>query len=719
MVISCTATRALLEAFDSKGLDVAALVAGSGHTESFLRNPKNRVDWDTFAALNDRAAELCGTDVALFDLGEAMGLVPGYAFARALTGCMLTPRQFYRAVQRWVGPAQFPNIHADLIERDDGKLVLTLELPPGDRPSRAFFEICAGALGQVPTWLAHDPAPVKLTTDGRRAEFVIELPRTTSVRTRLAALSRMIFGGPEAMRALALQQEALKESYEALLRTRQDFRQVIESMSDAVLIHRGGTVLWANAALLEPFGYDRFEEIAGRAVLDFVHPEDVALVRARLGGPIDPRARPVDCRLLSRDGSVKTLEIAPTQEILFDGAPARLVVGRDRTERRHFQQQMMHADRMATIGVLAAGVAHEINNPLTYVAANVQLARDAAQSLGASGRPIVDALGTAGEGVERVTSIVRDLKMLSRGDTPAVDRSDIVAVDVRALVESTLALAQKQLERKARVFVDASGPIIARASRARLGQVMLNLLLNAAEAMPEGAADHNEIRVRLEARGTKVSIAVHDTGPGIPTAIVDRIFDPFFTTKPAGQGTGLGLAICQRIVTDLGGSITAESTPGKGATFEVTLPAAPYEEVPSSSRRSPVSSSSRRARLLVVDDEPLLRNVLRTVLEESHDVVLAGEGKQALELLLGDDHFDVVLCDLMMADVNGMDVYETVRAKRPGLEKRIVFMTGGAFTTRGRQFLASVPNQCLEKPFDAGEVFTVVNEHLARNGKTP
>jgi PAS domain S-box-containing protein len=714
MLISCSASRALLEAFDSLGFDVGALVSVTRHSAAFLRDRRNRIDWEVFAALNDRAAELVEGRISLAELGAAIGNAPGYAFARVLAGTVLTPPQFYRVLERWVGPAQFPNLTSRLVERGDGSLSLTLELSDVDRPSAAFFEINAGALAQAATMLGYPPAKVRVAVSGHRAEYTIEVLPAPPLRARLASLSRMLFGAPAAMRELTQQQEALKESYDALLRSRQDFRQVIETMSDAVLIHRGGTVLWVNRAFLVTAGYPRSEDVAGRSVLDFVHPDDLAMVRARLAGAIDPAARPMDCRLFARDGSVTTLEIAPTQEVVFDGAPARLVVGRDRTERKRFQEQLMHADRMASVGVLAAGVAHEINNPLTYVAANVELAAEAAKALGPAGSAIGEALATAAEGVDRVTGIVRDLKMLSRADAPVSDRSDIVAVDVRALVESTIALSHKQLERKARVELVATGPIVARVSRARLGQVILNLLLNAAEAIPDGTPADHQIRVRLSSEGEQVTIAVEDTGPGIPPTILPRIFDPFFTTKPAGEGTGLGLAICHRIVTDLGGTIAAVSPPGKGATFRVSLPAASVDEIPASSKRPP-ASARRRGRLLVVDDEPLLRSVLRSVLEDAHDVVVAEQGAQALELLLGDAEFDLVLCDLMMDDVNGMDVYETVRARKPGLEKRMVFMTGGAFTARGRQFLATVPNRCLEKPFDAGEVFAIVDEHLARS----
>jgi CheY-like chemotaxis protein len=245
---------------------------------------------------------------------------------------------------------------------------------------------------------------------------------------------------------------------------------------------------------------------------------------------------------------------------------------------------------------------------------------------------------------------------------------------------------------------------------ARLGQVFSNLLVNAAQAIPEGQADDNEIRITTETDASgRAVVEVRDTGPGIPADILGRIFDPFFTTKMVGEGTGLGLSICHNIVTGLGGEIVAESEMGRGTTFRVVLPAASLEA--GSARKEAVASrpaADRPGRILVVDDDPMMGKTLRRGLAEEHEVTVVTDGRQALDLLLGGRWFDVILCDLMMPNVTGMDLYAELSCALPEIVDRIVFMTGGAFTPAGRSFLASVPNQRLEKPFASEDLRAII-----------
>jgi two-component system cell cycle sensor histidine kinase/response regulator CckA len=201
-------------------------------------------------------------------------------------------------------------------------------------------------------------------------------------------------------------------------------------------------------------------------------------------------------------------------------------------------------------------------------------------------------------------------------------------------------------------------------------------------------------------------VEISDTGIGIAPALAPRVFDPFFTTKPVGSGTGLGLAICHQIVTELGGEIIFESRPDAGTTFRVTLPAG---ELPQPMAPAP-ARETRRARVLIVDDEPALLRSIGDLIGEEHDVVTASSGRQALDVLRVDRGFDVILADLMMADVTGMDLFEVVRSDHPELERRFVFMTGGAFTLRGRTLLASTANRCIEKPFDGAELLRVIGD---------
>jgi CheY-like chemotaxis protein len=221
--------------------------------------------------------------------------------------------------------------------------------------------------------------------------------------------------------------------------------------------------------------------------------------------------------------------------------------------------------------------------------------------------------------------------------------------------------------------------------------------VNAIDALGSDDGEKNRIVVRaFTALDGWAVVEVEDDGVGIPADVLPHIFEPFFTTKAAGVGSGLGLAICRRIVEDAGGRIEARSTPGNGATFRVTLPpdAAPEAAGPVASGRM-----ERRMRVLVVDDEPALARVIGMMIEEEHDVAIATSGAEVLARRAKGERFDAILCDIMMPEMSGIDVYEALEAAEPGAGRRVVFMTGGVFTERAQHFLARHANRCVDKPF--------------------
>jgi signal transduction histidine kinase/ActR/RegA family two-component response regulator len=364
-------------------------------------------------------------------------------------------------------------------------------------------------------------------------------------------------------------------------------------------------------------------------------------------------------------------------------------------------------DRLASLGTLAAGVAHEINNPLTYVITNIgyvserlavladDLAAPTGKPVGARMGEIREALAEAEEGAQRVRKIVRDLRTYSRGD----DEQE-KTVDIWRVLEWSVNMTMNEIRHRARLVKDL-GPIPGvRGTDTRLGQVFINLLVNAAQAMAAGSTSDNEIRIStMTDEDGRAVVCISDTGPGIAPDVLDHIFEPFFTTKPTGVGLGLGLFVCHGIIKSMGGTLTAESPPGAGATFVVTLPpASPNAPVASDVVTASVPKP-RRARVLAVDDEPqVLRSIQRAL--GAHEVIVADCGREALLRLETDAAFDVILCDLMMGDMTGMDLHAEVRLRSAELAGRIVFMTGGVFTDGARDFLASVSNACIEKPFD-------------------
>jgi two-component system, cell cycle sensor histidine kinase and response regulator CckA len=270
-------------------------------------------------------------------------------------------------------------------------------------------------------------------------------------------------------------------------------------------------------------------------------------------------------------------------------------------------------------------------------------------------------------------------------------------------------MALNEIRHRARLTKEYGATPLVDADDVRLGQVFINLLVNAAQALPEGRADSNEVRVitSTDAMGRAV-VEIHDTGSGIPESVLGRVFDPFFTTKPIGLGTGLGLSICHNIVTSMGGTITVESEIGRGTRFRVVLPASvqcvPEEHRPSAP--APVASQSR-ASVLVVDDERAVGDMIGRVLRH-HDVTIVTSAKEALALVFSNRPYDVIVSDLMMPEVSGMELYDELAMRRPNDAERMIFVTGGAFTPAASAFLDRVTNERIEKPFDPGRFRALV-----------
>jgi nitrogen-specific signal transduction histidine kinase/CheY-like chemotaxis protein len=372
------------------------------------------------------------------------------------------------------------------------------------------------------------------------------------------------------------------------------------------------------------------------------------------------------------------------------------------------------SERMASLGRLAAGVAHEINNPLAYVLGSIELLERGLAEIGAlhpeaarTGEIIFDAqsaLSNAKDGIERIRAIVKDLTTFSRSVPDARH-----PVDVEAVLESTLKLTWNELRHRARIVKSFGGVPELLGDESRLAQVFVHLILNASQAIPDGR--QGVLRISTASEGGKVAIDIEDDGIGIAPEDLPYVFEPFFTTHTGTGGAGLGLAICRNIVTALGGTISVTSEPDVGTRFTVTLQAAGASEAPVEGNRARNRERvNSRARILIIDDEPLLGQTLRFAFQDKHDVDVAASGREALDRLASDADYDLVLCDLMMPDVSGEHVYRAVSQQTPGLLPRFVFMTGGAFTERAQEFLAQFAGRQLEKPFNIDEVELLLAE---------
>jgi PAS domain S-box-containing protein len=500
---------------------------------------------------------------------------------------------------------------------------------------------------------------------------------------------------------------------DALRRSEARFRQLIESAPEAINVVRDGAVVYANPAFVELLGLASAVEVVGRLIEELVHPEDRARLRERLRlRQSGERGEPVEYRIVRPDGEIRTIDVVGIG-VEFEGAPAVLAFARDVTERNRIRAELIEADRLAAMGGLAAGVGHEINNPLAYVLLNLQALEQELDQWAGPERleQAREMVRNALTGVDRVRTIARDLRAFSRSD-PDTRRS----VDVRQVVESAVNMARHEIRLSARLVThfDEVPPVLA--NEARLGQVLLNLLVNAAQALSERISESNEIRVHVgPAEADRVLVEVADNGPGIAPAILGRIFEPYFTTKPIGVGTGLGLSIGRNIVASLGGTLTASNRPEGGALFRVVLPA-----LKSQAGATPVPpkprSEGRRLRVLIVEDEPALALAVERAISSRHDTLVVPGGREALDVLARDPAFDIVLCDLMMPGVSGRELYEEVCARSFDIAARFVFMTGGTPTAGIRDFLASSQRAWLEKPFDTSALLLLLERVASGSG---
>jgi PAS domain S-box-containing protein len=530
--------------------------------------------------------------------------------------------------------------------------------------------------------------------------------------------SDVVIDSQRAVFAFLVDVTGRKVAEQARLHTEARFRELIERGPEPIMIHRDGRLVYVNAALVNGLRYPSAEELCRVPMNQIVVQEDVAAMEARLKILANDGARlpPHVYRARRFDGSVAVIE-ASSVPFDYEGKPSILTMLRDVTDRRLLEARLLQADRLAALGTMAAGIAHEINNPLAYVVLNLDwIARKLSETPAdpSSMAGLTEMLLEARRGAERVATIVRELRSFSR-----VDGETRAPVDLAAVVESAIRIAGHEIRHRARIATSFAPARPVLANEGRVEQVVLNLLLNAAQAMVESRVGVNEIRlcVREDGDGRTV-LEVSDNGQGIPAEVLPRIFDPFFTTKPAGVGTGLGLSICHGIVASLGGQITVHSELGEGTTFRVVFPTADPGNAPPS---GPITERSfepdgARARVLVVDDETQIGQTMRELLAAAHDVVAMTTGSEALAALRSGQEFDVIFCDLMMPGMSGIELFELIREERPGVEKRVVFMTGGAFTHRAAEFLASVENRRVEKPFSLGLIERIVREMKATRG---
>ncbi len=322
--------------------------------------------------------------------------------------------------------------------------------------------------------------------------------------------------------------------------SQQDFRDIMKRSPDGVALISDGVYAYVNEAWARAHGYDEPAELIGQRMADLVHPDDREVIGQRIrsfaetGVPPSPR----EFSFLRPDGSTAVLFSAPIKVVRFRGKEANLVVARDVSELKRMQTRLAISERMSSLGIMAAGIGHEINNPLAYITANIDYVLEELEQLDLPAErreELMSALSDAQAGAGRVTHIVRDLKGVSRPEEEHQRH-----LDLELVIQHSLSMTGNEIRHRARLVEELEPVPPVLANEARMTQVMVNLLLNAAQSISEGATEDNVITVRLNTEGDRVVVRISDTGAGISKADQPRIFDPFYTTKDVGQGTGWG-----------------------------------------------------------------------------------------------------------------------------------------------------------------------------------
>jgi len=373
-------------------------------------------------------------------------------------------------------------------------------------------------------------------------------------------------------------------------------------------------------------------------------------------------------------------------------------------QRSEMQERVVRTERAASMGSLAAEMAHEINNPLTYVIGNLELLQ-AEQAPGETddteSREGENILSEAIEGAHRVAALVKDLKTFSHSGEERVE-----IIDLGKAIDRATKMTGNEIRHRAQLEVECPSGILILGNRGRILQVLVNLLTNAAHAIESGFSESNFIRITVQRREGLVLLEVTDSGSGIDPEIAERIFEPFVTTKGVGFGMGMGLSITRNVLQAMGGTIEVAHSSPEGTTFRLTLqPNVEESEEASDPHGEAEAVSARkdsRLSVLIIDDEERVLAYLESALSH-HDVSVVADGPKAVDRASTGD-FDVVLCDLMMPRMSGMEIYSELKERNPNVAARMLFMTGGVFAEKVAGFLETFPGRWIEKPIDIAEL---------------
>jgi uncharacterized protein (TIGR02266 family) len=593
---------------------------------------------------------------------------------------------------------------------------------------------------------------------GERVAVAVELPQAERIMLTLPGEVRWVCGREDGRHGAGLRflelddeqrlvitelvrDELLRDLHLAI----EKYRFYFEASPDATLLaDRAGQLRELNSRAQRAFGVKREQSIEALVfglVAESQGPLRTAFEAVKVAVPSEHEATPVErCEVIvaprgDRPEQQLELLLTPVRAAQIDLGV--LIVGRDVTaqrglerQRRYLEERLRQADKLATLGRIAASVAHDINNPLAWISSNLQLLGSYAEPISALvqralgsdepppelghlreiDRELVSLLRETSEGGRRLQQIALDLRGLARLEEDEPER-----LDLNEVIEATLRMLDRQLRGRATVVRELDTELPETCSHfGKLAQIFLNLLTNAERAFDRADARQNVITVRsrYDAESRMIVVAVEDTGAGIPPELSQRIFEPLFSTRQAIGGTGLGLSIARDAARDLGATLSFDSELGRGSSFTLRLPLrrADPKADEATPQVQPGQVTQGRPRLLIVDDEVLMLRSLKRYLKGAFDVVTVDSVQAASVQLAKEPLPEVMLCDVMMPDDGGRAIYRLVTERSPELAERIIFMTGGAFEPEANTFLDELSNRVVSKPIDLPRLVGFLSE---------
>ncbi len=478
---------------------------------------------------------------------------------------------------------------------------------------------------------------------------------------------------------------------DAVARSEARYQRLVETAPDAIFtVDMEGRLTSVNRAFEEALGRGR-DEVVGTPFAELLDGSQRAIVVQLLADTAAGNRSQAEVRYRDRRGELCTGAVTATPVVEDGEIRGCLGIVRDVTGERRLADQLLQREKLAAVGQLVSGVAHELNNPLAGVLAFAQLLETAP----GSEEEQREAVRAIHKEAKRAAKIVANLLLFARDRDPERTRTDLNAVLVDALELRRYVLRTQQVE--VVTEFDPALPAVW-ADPFQLQQVVLNFITNAEYAL-KGVEREKRVTLRTWFANDRVCASVADNGIGIDTEVIDRVFNPFFTTKEVGEGTGLGLSISHGIIRQHGGHIGVESAVGEGATFTIDLPLSPLAAAKPESATAGVRRGSASGNFLIVDDEPSIRRALvRYLVREGHAVDTAASGEEALVQMAG-KRYDAILLDLRMPDTAGQRVFERLRSEDPEHAARVVFATGDAEGDGVREFLRDAERPFVSKPF--------------------